>query len=218
VTERDAALVEYYSARAAEYEKVYAKPERQEDLRALHEIVPSLLKGRRVLEIACGTGYWTRYIAKEARSITGCDLSPDVLQLARARQPVDYPATFVAGDAFALELVPGAFDGAFIGFWWSHVRIQDLPRFLRGVRARLPAGSRVVILDNRFVEESNSPSARRDDEGNTYQERRLEDGTTHEVLKNFPTPDEVATAITAGGGLEPEVRDLRYYWYALFST
>jgi SAM-dependent methyltransferase len=218
VTGRDAALVEYYSARAAEYERVYAKPERQDELRVLHEIIPTLLKARRVLEIACGTGYWTRYIAKEAKSVVGCDLSHDVLQLARARQPVAYPATFIAGDAFALELIPGEFDGAFLGFWWSHVQLDDLPRFLRGVRARLSPSSRVVILDNRFVEGSNWPIARRDDAGNTYQRRRLEDGSTHEVLKNFPTRGEIATAIRAAGGLEPEVHELRYYWYALFST
>jgi demethylmenaquinone methyltransferase/2-methoxy-6-polyprenyl-1,4-benzoquinol methylase len=218
VTARDVALLEYYGARAAEYEKVYAKPERQDDLRALQQLVPSLLRGRRVLDIACGTGYWTRYIAREARSITGCDLSPEVLALARVRQPADHPAEFVTGDAFALHLVPGEFDAVFVGFWWSHVRREDLARFLRGVHGRLPAASCVVIVDNRYVEGSNSAVTRTDGAGNTYQLRRLDDGTEHEVLKNFPSPDDVGTAIDAVGGVEPQVHELGYYWYATYGT
>ena len=49
-------LLGYYAARAAEYEKVYDKPERRDDLERLHEIVPAYFDGRRVLEVACGTG------------------------------------------------------------------------------------------------------------------------------------------------------------------
>ena len=59
-------LLTYYAARAAEYENVYAKPERQSDLARLRETVPAYFVGRRVLEVACGTGYWTRLIAPHA--------------------------------------------------------------------------------------------------------------------------------------------------------
>src|SRR5687768_2207006 len=99
----DTDLVTYYSARAAEYEKVYDKPERQEDLRRLHEIVPAHFAGRHVLEVACGTGYWTRLIAPRAGSVTACDFSPEVLELARARQPAADRVAFVTADAFALD-------------------------------------------------------------------------------------------------------------------
>lgn len=50
-------LLEYYRRRAAEYEKVYDKPERQADLRRLRAVVPAYFSQRRVLEVACGTGY-----------------------------------------------------------------------------------------------------------------------------------------------------------------
>ena len=62
-------LVDYYAKRAREYERVYDKPERQSDLARLHEIVPVMFAGRRVLEIACGTGYWTAPIASPVRSM-----------------------------------------------------------------------------------------------------------------------------------------------------
>ncbi|HEY6168738.1 MAG TPA: class I SAM-dependent methyltransferase, partial [Verrucomicrobiae bacterium] len=55
-------LAEYYARRAGEYERIYAKPERQADLAALRARLAEAFRGRRVLEIACGTGYWTEVI------------------------------------------------------------------------------------------------------------------------------------------------------------
>ena len=214
----DADLVTYYSARAAEYETVYDKPERQEDLCRLHEIVPAHFAARHVLEVACGTGYWTRLIASRAASVTACDLSPDVLALARARQSAADRVTFVTADAFALDQVPGQFDAAFAGFWWSHVPRSDLQRFLNGLHRRLSTGSRVMVLDNRFVAGSNHAITRTDDGGNTYQKRRLENGPVHEVLKNFPSRAEIAFAIGESGGCEPEIVEMRYYWYATYEV
>ena len=44
----------------------------------------------------------------------------------------------------------------------------------------------MVFFDNCYVEGSSTPLSRTDAAGNTYQSRRLDDGSTHEVLKNFP--------------------------------
>ena len=132
-------ILAYYAARANEYEKVYAKPERQADLRHLHQLVPAYLNRRHVLDVACGTGYWTRLIAERAAAVTAVDLSPDVLAVARTQQPANRPAEFVIGDAFELETIPGSFDAAFLGFWWSHILLRDLDRFLAGLHRRLGA-------------------------------------------------------------------------------
>ena len=71
--------------------------------------------------------------------------------------------------------------------------------------------ARVVMLDNRYVEGSSTPIARRDDEGNTWQQRRLADGSTHEVLKNFPTEAEAREAL---GGRAQRIRwtEHTHYW------
>lgn len=53
----DLQLAGYYAARAAEYERIYDKPERQAELQRLRALIPAYLAGRSVLEIACGTGY-----------------------------------------------------------------------------------------------------------------------------------------------------------------
>ena len=215
---RDSALVDYYRARAAEYEKVYAKPERQADLGVLHEIVPAFFVGRHVLDIACGTGYWTRLIGARATSVVAIDLAVETLDIARSRQPVESAVEFRLADAFDLASVAGSVDAAFAGFWWSHLRYEDLRRFLAGLHRCLPRGSPVFILDNRYVDGSSRPISRTDVDGNSYQNRRLESGAEYEVLKNFPTPLEVRAAIIASGGSEPAVEELPYYWYATYSV
>jgi ubiquinone/menaquinone biosynthesis C-methylase UbiE len=57
---------DYYTRRAEHYECVYLQPERQPDLRAMERWLPSMFEGRRVLEVACGTGWWTRQGARHA--------------------------------------------------------------------------------------------------------------------------------------------------------
>ena len=68
-----------------------------------------------------------------------------------------------------------------------------------------------MFIDNRYVEGSSTPVSRVDDEGNSYQQRRLEDGSVHEVLKNFPSRDELRSAV-ASLAQEIEVVELTYFW------
>jgi ubiquinone/menaquinone biosynthesis C-methylase UbiE len=81
---------------------------------------------------------------------TATDISPEPLEVARGRQYGPAPVTFQLADAYALQEVPGQFDMAFIGFFWSHVLRADLPRFLQGLHARLGPGAAVTVLDNRY--------------------------------------------------------------------
>jgi SAM-dependent methyltransferase len=210
-------MIDYYALRAPEYERIYHKPERQSDLAVLRRRVSDFFQGADVLEIACGTGYWTEVIAPSARSILATDSGEEVLEIARGKSYPPARVRFATADAFDLAGVTGRFDAAFAGFWWSHVRREDLPNFLDGFHARLAPGSRVMFLDNRYVEGSSTPIARIDEEGNTYQSRRLSDGSGHEVLKNFPTPHEVADRIS-GMAEDVETRELEYYWYVSYRT
>ena len=81
---RDNGLKEYYAARAGEYEQIYELPERQEDIARLRGMLQALLSGHDVLEVACGTGYWTLPISVTARSILATDVGEEVL----AAQPM----------------------------------------------------------------------------------------------------------------------------------
>ena len=200
-------LVDYYRRRAGEYEKIYAWPDRQADLAVLRKTIPERLKGRSVIEVACGTGYWTERISRTAKRIVATDVAPEPMAIARTK-PFDCPVQIVAADAYCLEPALGIFDGAFAGFWWSHVPLSRRQAFLDSLHARLAPGSRVVLFDNRYVEGAMHPIAERDAEGNTYQHRRLGDGTLNRVLKNFPSEAELRKSFTP----KLDYLGLRYYW------
>lgn len=52
----------YYAARVAEYERIYAKPDRQGDLVRLRDIAAAFGRGRRVLEVACAMAIGLRFL------------------------------------------------------------------------------------------------------------------------------------------------------------
>lgn len=210
-------MIDYYSKRANEYERIYQKPERQADLGWLGEILQRELAGHRVLELACGTGYWTAAIAGSATSVHATDASNEVLEIARSKQLDPAKVTFALGDAYhPLPAFP-PFTAGFAGFWWSHVPKHRLPGLLENFHAALSPGSRVVFADNRFVPGSSTPLSRHDDEGNTYQLRSLADGSRHEVLKNFPAAGELREVIAPFSG-DIEVLTSDYFWCASYRT
>lgn len=205
-------LLEYYGKRVREYENIYHRPERAEDLDRLTRLVRCSLAEEHVLEIACGTGYWTARIAEVARSICATDAAPEALDLAREKSYPTGRVRLQIADAFAPGNIAGHFTAAFGGFWWSHVPREEQSRFLGALHRRLPAGARVVFCDNRYVAGSSTPIARTDTAGNTYQHRRLESGELYEVLKNFPAPGEVEHVIHGEGGSDIDLCELTYYW------
>ncbi|HEY6618482.1 MAG TPA: class I SAM-dependent methyltransferase [Steroidobacteraceae bacterium] len=202
----------YYSARAGEYERIYSKPERQGELQVLRDVIPDYFSNRSVLEVACGTGYWTQYIANLARSICAVDLSGGALAMARAKNLNQDRVRFLIADAMALPIELGVFESSFCGFWWSHIARAAIPAFLNSLHLHLSPGAKVVLVDNLYVEGSSTPIARQSVEGDTYQLRQLSDGSRYEILKNFPTEQDLRRQ------LGTRVRcikytSLRYYWY-----
>ncbi len=213
-------MKEYYARRAAEYERIYAKPERQPDLEKLKRLVQSALAGRNVLEIACGTGWWTERYAPFARSVHATDVNEEVLAIARSKNYPDGRVQFAIGDAFKPDLIPGKFDAVFAGFWWSHLTRPAISAFLAQLNRRIGgtgSGAIALFLDNRYVEGSSTPVSGTDDAGNTYQLRKLDDGSVHRVLKNFPDAAELNAAVPPGAR-GAKLTELQYYWlleYAL---
>ena len=205
----------YYARRAAEYEKIYAKPERQADLARMRKDIPALFAGERVLEIACGTGYWTPLIAAQARSVLALDYNEETLAIARSKIHKGANVRFVRGDAYALPDWNEKFSAAYAGFWWSHVPLGRIDSFLMHLHSRLGPRARVVFMDNTYFEGSSTPVSRRDAEGNTYQRRRLADGSSHEVLKNFPSVQELRQRV-GRYGTDVEVTEYEYYWVATY--
>jgi len=197
--------------RAAEYEAIYHKPERQTGLRRMEAELPACFEGRRVLEIACGTGWWTPFGAARAQRWLATDLNPETLAIARAKA---LPACVELRtmDAFGFDTLAGErFDAAFAGCWWSHLPLARCEAWLAALHAHLAPGARVVMIDNRYIEGSSTPISRCDAEGNRYQQRRLADGSSHEVLKNFPSEAELRERLGARAATWAWT-DYPHYW------
>ena len=214
-TDTEALLSDYYSARAPEYEQIYHRPERQQDLRKLEQVVAQVFCDLDVLEIACGTGYWTQFIAQQARSILAIDCNREVIDLAQDKDYTPCAVSFVESDAYSLENIEDTRPAGFSGFWWSHIAKAKLPIFINALHSKLDDDALVVLIDNRYVEGNSLPISRHDAVGNTYQTRRLVDGSEYEVLKNFPTEAELTKQL-APYAQDLKIEFLTYYWLATY--
>ncbi|HTD03639.1 class I SAM-dependent methyltransferase [Undibacterium sp.] len=200
---------EYYAQRAKSYETIYQIPERQADLAILQQRVCSALRGHKVLEIACGTGYWTERYAPDAASVLATDINQAMLDIAQNK---GYPAgkvQFAIADAF--DVPQGDYSACFAGFLWSHIKREEQAGFLSQLSKNGGKDKLLVLIDNNYVEGSSTPIARTDLEGNTYQMRVQEDGSRVEIVKNFPTDS------TLRKKFGPAAKDIRihrteYFW------
>ncbi len=209
-------LTEYYNKRAKEYERIYFKPERQEDIAAAELILKDLFKEKRVLEIACGTGFWTKFMAETAKSILATDINQSVLEIARSKKIEHSDLTFKRADFYTFKSEQ-KFSSLFAGFIWSHILKQDLLHFYKTIHALVEPGTQVVLMDNTYVEGSNHPIVFTDAEGNTFQNRMLDDGSAHQVLKNFATEEFLRNSL-ADQVSEFKFIPLKYFWILSYRT
>ena len=212
----DKYIKQYYADRAYEYDKTYLRPERQKDIKKLHKLLKHVLKGHIVLEVACGTGYWTKTIASVSNFITAVDINDEVLQIAKSRGISSDKVIFVQDDVYSLNKIHDNFSAGFAGFWWSHVSKSKLKQFLALFHSKIQPNALVVFIDNRRVKGSSTPISRVDNHGNSYQIRKLEDGQEYEILKNFPTKQEILE--TLGNKVKIlKIKFLKYFWIASYN-
>ncbi|MFD0694004.1 methyltransferase domain-containing protein [Paenibacillus sp. GCM10027628] len=186
-------LQDYYGARVDEYERIYKRedPDYQQGLTMLAQAMTNVVRGQRVLEVACGTGYWTQYAAEAADHIVGVDIRPEVLQIAKSKPWPANKVSFCVGDAYRLEQVEGSFDCGVANFWFSHVPRNRIDEFLEGFHRRLGAGAEVFLGDNVYVPGRGGELIRKDDCEDTYKRRELADGSQHEIIKNYFSYEEL---------------------------
>jgi len=212
----DKDIKQYYADRAYEYDKTYLRPERQKDIKKLHKLLKTLLRDHIVLEIACGTGYWTNTIASVSKFITAVDINDEVLQIAQNRGIPSKKAIFIQDDVYVLNKIQDKFSAGFAGFWWSHILKSELKPFIALFHSKLQLNALVVFIDNRRVKRSSTPISRIDIHGNTFQIRKLEDGREYEILKNFPTKKEIRE--TLGKKVKNlKIQFLKYFWLVSYN-
>ena len=100
--------------------------------------------GRRFLELGCGTGLFTRHLARTGASIVAVDIAPRLHEVARAEVP-ESNVEFVVGD---LMDPASRFGDGFDGFYGvSVLHHLDLARALPVIAARLKPGARFAVSE-----------------------------------------------------------------------
>ncbi len=185
MTDRLAAqMQEYYRLRAPIYDQSmgYDGEEGVAWQRPVIDFLREALSGRTVLEVACGTGFWTQFVAPSARAVAATDFNETALAEARRKLSGMAHVMLCTADAYRLPAFDQAFDGGLAVDWFCHVPVPRREEFLDGLHARLASGARVILCDQLPKEAPVTFDA----QGNHLQERRLPDGSRHVVIKNFP--------------------------------
>ncbi len=201
----------YYANSASNHDRVYDKPELQEELALLRERIVTALEGHRVLELACGTGYWTRDILYTAKSVLATDINPEMLAMAKLRALDPGIVSYRQVDAFNLPADLGDITAVFIGFWWSHIKREQQDHFLATLRKAFGKDLVLVLADDCYVEGHSPTVARTDLEGNTHQIRMAQDGERYEITKCYPT-DSFLRKTLGRSAREIKLKRGDYYW------
>jgi ubiquinone/menaquinone biosynthesis C-methylase UbiE len=215
--------IEYYRARGHEFDEWYERKgfndfgERwnavwfDELARLLREIDAFEPRGR-VLELACGTGWWTKELARYSSDLTAVDASPEALEVASSRAP---HGRFVHADLF--EWQPDErYDVVFFSFWLSHVPIDRFNEFWDKVGRATSAGGRVFFIDNlgralpdvrgeaRFWQRELRPDG--------VVVRTLNDGSEYRIVKHYHAPEDLEERLSSIGW-DVHVSNTEWFFY-----
>ena len=194
--------LEYYRARAAEYDQWWLRQGRYDRGPALNgqwfteaaevrSALAAFWPAGRTLELACGTGIWTEQLSRHASELTVVDASAEMLEINAAR--VQSPGIrYIQADLFSWQPAPDQlYDTIFFGFWLSHVPPESFEKFWHLVRSWLVPGGRAFFVDSRRHETSTARDHRLPRPEAAVLTRRLDDGREFQVYKIFYDPHEL---------------------------
>jgi demethylmenaquinone methyltransferase/2-methoxy-6-polyprenyl-1,4-benzoquinol methylase len=207
----DALLAEqvaYYRARAPEYDDWWERTGRYEleadlqsewfvDREHLERMVDGWVAdapGRRILELACGTGNWTQRLGRLADRLVAVDSSKEVVAIAKTKLPEDVAGRveFVDADLFSWTPPPAAFDVVFFSFWLSHVPPDLFEPFWAMVGSALAPGGRAILIDNKWGDGVWPGGEKLDGH---VQQRDLHSGELYNIVKVYYEPGELTARL-----------------------
>lgn len=199
---------EYYRARAAEYDEWFLRTGRydrgaehraawQAEVAVVEQALREQLTSGEVLELACGTGLWTRHLARSDRRVLAVDASPEVIEINRARVQSDR-VEYVQADLFSWTPPAGQFDAVFFGFWLSHVPQERFEPFWSMVRTALKPNGRAFWVDSLFEQASTARDHGPVDQSGVIR-RRLNDGREFRIVKMFYDPADLQQRLASLG-------------------
>lgn len=187
----------YYRERASEYEDWWFRRGRYDrgadvnerwfaEVAEVQDALERFQPAGRVLELACGTGLWTRRLVEHADTVTAVDASPEVIELARARLN-DPRVSYVQADLFAWE-PERTHEVCFFSFWISHVPEAHFETFWAKVGRAIGPEGRVFFVDNLPSNLAYAVDGQLPAEGEETVTRRLADGREFRIVKRFYEP------------------------------
>lgn len=214
--------VAYYRDRAREYDQWWDRLGRYDRgvdatarwLRERAEVLAAFdglrLRGD-VLELAPGTGIWTERLVRTARSVTAVDASPEMLAINRERLgEAGAKVSYVEADLFDWQ-PPRRFDAVVFCFWISHVPKTRLDRFLGTVVDALTGDGRLFFVDGKRKADSTAIDHDLPERGSETMLRRLDDGRSYRIVKNFWTSEDLAPSFR-GHGLDVSIHETKSYF------
>jgi len=185
-------MLAYYDERAPDYDEAYTLGTGTASIRdpgvftteaqALSAVVERCVGGR-VLDLACGTGYWLSAYASRCSHVTLLDQSERMLAECRTkveRSGLGDRCTLVRGDVFEHRLDAAAYDCALVGFLISHLTDSEEARLFAALKTVLTASGRFLILESAW-----SPARAEVHIKAGRQERRLNDGSAFDIYKRY---------------------------------
>jgi len=216
MTDKRSEMDHYYNERAGEYEQIYFRDDAARRKEIDDEVlrVRNLARGKKVLEIACGTGYWTQYLSETATHITAIDIAPQMIDEARKKTTV-CPVEFVQADLNHLPDTSEKYDLIALGFWFSHHPRQEYGLLFDSLQSHLARSGRIWMIDNNPPAEGPTQDFSHSDEyGNNFKKRFLSDGREFTIIKNYFSENELGEIY----GRQFKIERLtfgRHYWAAV---
>lgn len=133
-----------YDAIAASYAEQFFRELDDKPLdRALLDVFAAELPERgRIIDLGCGPGHVTRYLAERGADCTGIDLSPELIEVARRLCPGQ---TFEVASMLALGIDDGTIDGITAFYSIVHFSHDDLARAFREMARVLRDGAPLLF-------------------------------------------------------------------------
>lgn len=189
--------IEYYRARAGEYDEWFLRQGRYDrgaelnrqwfvEITRLRSVLRSFQPAGQVLELACGTGLWTQQLVRHADSVTAIDAAAEILKLNQARVR-SRKIHYVCADIFDWH-PETRYDMVFFSFWLSHVPPERFEPFWQLVRSCLRDGGRVFFIDSLYAPTSTARDHQLNAPQSTTVTRRLNDGRVFDIVKIFHEP------------------------------
>lgn len=183
----------YYTDMAIDYDIAsgYTDEQSEKQRVRMKQRYQKFVKGHKVLEIACGTGYWTKVIAKTACSVLATDINETMISIARKKLVRYKNVNFKITDAYALNGIPDQFSASFSHWWWSHIPKIKIRAFLTNLHKKLQPGARVLFTDHLPGYTHEKIKVIHNKYGDRLEERFLKNRKKCYIIKNFPTKKEI---------------------------